>query len=184
MLVQQLGASRFSRPSRQPSRKAKHRAHIISIAQTEIEFCGYIVGRHGVRTMPDKLQLIHDWLTPTSSQVIRRFLGLTGFYQNFIPNYAQNAAPMTRFLRKTTSFEWTHEKENSFNTLKQDMMHSATLTYPNMDKVFIIHTDASDIAVSATLSQEDKHGQLKLIACGSRKLNDAEKNYPHTNKNA
>ena len=58
------------------------------------------------------------------------------------------------------------------------MMHSATLTYPNMDKVFVIHTDASDIAVGATLSQEDKHGQLKLIACGSCKLNDTENNYP------
>ena len=28
------------------------------------------------------------------------------------------------------------------------------------------------------LSQEDKYGQLKLIACGSRNLNDAKKNYP------
>ena len=149
-----------------------------SFAQQEIEFCGYIVGKHGVRTMPDKLQLIHDWLTPTSAQDIRRFLGLTGFYQKFIPNYAQKAAPLTRLLRKTNPFEWTKAQEDSFNTLKYDMMHSATLTYPNMDKVFIIHTDASDIAVGATLSQEDQYGQLKLIACGSRKLNDAEKNYP------
>ena len=89
-----------------------------SFAQPEITFCGYIVGLHGVCTITDKLQLIHDWLTPTSSQDIRRFLGLTGFYQNFIPNYAQNAASMTRLLRKTTTFEWTHEQETSFNTLK------------------------------------------------------------------
>ena len=58
------------------------------------------------------------------------------------------------------------------------MMNSTTLTYPDMDKVFIIHTDASDIAVGATLSQEDHKGQLKLVACGSRKLNVAKKNYP------
>ena len=60
-------------------------------------------------------------------------------------------------------------------------MHPATLAYPNMDRMFSIHTD---IVVVATLSQEDKHGQLKLIACGSSKLNDAENNYPNTNKNA
>ena len=149
-----------------------------SFAQPEIEFCGYIVGRYGVRTMPEKLQLIHDWLTPTSAQDIRRFLGLTGFYQKFITNYAKKAEPLTKLLRKTNPFEWTDTQENAFATLKHDMMHSATLTYPDMDKVFLIHTDASDIAVGATLSQEDKYGQLKLVACGSRKLNDAEKNYP------
>ena len=51
-------------------------------------------------------------------------------------------------------------------------------------KVFIIHTDASEIAAGATLSQEDQKGKLKSLASGSRKLNDAEKNTDHTSKNA
>ena len=76
-----------------------------SFAQPEIEFCSYIVGRYGVRTMPKKLQLINDWLTPTSSQDICIFLGLTGFYQTFITNYAKKAEPLTKLLRKTNTFE-------------------------------------------------------------------------------
>ena len=64
------------------------------------------------------------------------------------------------------------------------MMNSATLTYSDMNKVFIIHTDASDIAVGAALSQEHKYGQLKLVARESRKLNDTEnKTIYHTSKN-
>ena len=49
-----------------------------------------------------------------------------------------------------------------------------------MDKVFIIHADARDIAVGATLSREDPKGQLKLVASGSRKLNNEETKLPTT----
>ena len=42
----------------------------------------------------------------------------------------------------------------------------------------ILHTDASDVGAGATLSQNDEGGQLRLVACRSRKLSSAEKNYP------
>ena len=47
---------------------------------------------------------MHDWTTPTFSEDICRFLGLTGFYQKFITNYAKKAKPPTRLLRKTNPF--------------------------------------------------------------------------------
>ena len=118
-----------------------------SFAQPEIEFCGYIVGQNGVRTQPEKLQLVHDWKIPQNAQDIRRFLGLTGFYQKFIKHYAHKAEPLTRLLRKTKPFEWTPEQETSFQTLQYELLHSDTLTYPDMDKQFIIHTDASEKAM-------------------------------------
>ena len=97
---------------------------------------------------------------------------------------AKKAEPLTKPLRKTNPFEWTDVQDKSFTALKHDMMNSATLTYSDMNKVFIIHTDASDIAVGAALSQEHKYGQLKLVARKSRKLNDAEnKTIYHTSKN-
>ena len=42
----------------------------------------------------------------------------------------------------------------------------------------ILHTYASDVGVGATLSQKEKGGELRLVACRSRKLSSAEKNYP------
>ena len=64
---------------------------------------------------------------------MQHFLGFTGFYQKFIKPYANKAEPLTRLLRKTTQFEWTTEQETSFQTLKYKLLHSATLTYPDMD---------------------------------------------------
>ena len=43
---------------------------------------------------------------------------------------------------------------------------------------FLLHTDASDVGVGATLSQTDADGVPRLVACRSRKLNKAQKNYP------
>ena len=68
-------------------------------------------------------------------------------------------------------------KRKSFchSQTRRDAFHNSHI--PRHDKVFIIHTDASNIAVCSTLLQEDKYGQLRLVECGLRKLNNAEKNY-------
>ena len=47
-------------------------------AQPEIEFVGFIVGRGGIRPMPDKLQTVSDWPVPRNVKQVRSFLGLCG----------------------------------------------------------------------------------------------------------
>ena len=42
----------------------------------------------------------------------------------------------------------------------------------------MLHTDASNIAIGATLLHVDDDGHLRLITCRSKKLNQAERNYP------
>ena len=57
-------------------------------------------------------------------------------------------------------------------------MHSTTIAYHDKVKTFHVHTDASDVAMGATLSQVDDKGEMRLVACMSKKLNAAECNYP------
>ena len=84
--------------------------------------------------MPDKLQLIHDWANPMSLQDIRKFFGLMVSTRDISRITQKKAERLTRLLGKTRLFEWTLEHEQAFNTLKHKMMHSATLTYPDIDK--------------------------------------------------
>ena len=51
-----------------------------SFGQREIEFCGFLVHREGVKTHPDKVKVIADWPTQENAKDIRLFLGLAGFY--------------------------------------------------------------------------------------------------------
>ena len=65
-----------------------------SFAQDDIKFCVLLVHREGVRTHPDKVQIIANWPTPTSAKDILSFLGLAGFYQWFLLNFANHAATL------------------------------------------------------------------------------------------
>ena len=69
--------------------------------QREIEFCGYLVNREGIKSHPDKVVAIREWPTPRNSKDVRSFLGLAGFYQKFVKNFADTAAPLTSLLKKT-----------------------------------------------------------------------------------
>ena len=87
-------------------------------------------------------------------------------------------APLTDLLKLTTEWTWGPAQRSAFQQLKEGLCQTATLAYPDTKKPFIVHLDASNIAMGATLSQTDEQGQVRLLCCASRKFNSAEKNYP------
>jgi hypothetical protein len=82
------------------------------------------------------------------------FLGLTSFYQRFIPNYATVAQPLTKLTSKECSnnFVWTHECTAAFEQLKQLLCSAPILCYPDFDQEFVLQTDSSDIDLGAVFS--------------------------------
>ena len=109
---------------------------------------------------------------------IRSFTGFTNFYQKFVPNYANIVAPLSVLLRKDVEWVWGDAQQKAFDTVIQKLAHSTTLAYPDQMIPFHVHTYASDVAVGATLSREDDNGEMRLVACMSKKLCAAECNYP------
>jgi len=51
------------------------------------------------------------------------------------------------------------------------------LVHPDHSKPYILHIDASDVGVGEALWQLDAEGLPWLVACRSRKLNQAQRNY-------
>jgi len=88
------------------------------------------------------------------SQGLRGLLGLTGFYRNFIRNYAFLAKPLATLLCKD-AFEWNEDSQAAFDNLKLTMTRAPVLALPNFSELFVVEIDASQTAMGVVLTQKD-----------------------------
>ncbi|GBG89793.1 hypothetical protein CBR_g49644 [Chara braunii] len=86
---------------------------------------------------------------------MRSFLGMTGYYRNFVKNYSIVAAPLTNLTRLDTPWEWTDRCEAAFRHLKHALTHHEVLKLPDPNKPFIVTTDASQYGIGAVLVQQE-----------------------------
>jgi Reverse transcriptase (RNA-dependent DNA polymerase) len=89
--------------------------------QTRVEFLGVILEKGTVQMDPTKTKGIADWPRPQTVKDVRAFLGFTGFYQYFIPNYSKIARPLIHLTKKAVAFDWGEQQVKAFETLKSLM---------------------------------------------------------------
>jgi hypothetical protein len=81
--------------------------------QRQIELLGYSVGQHGISPQEDKVAAIRDMDAPCDVKGIQRFLGMTGYYRQTIPDYSRLAEPLIRLTKKGELFLWGPEQEEA-----------------------------------------------------------------------
>ena len=83
------------------------------------------------------------------------FLGLIGYYHNFVKNYRKIEAPLTTLLNKD-AFSWTPKATKAFEHLKEAMCLAPVLATPDSTKTFIVECDASGNGIGVILMQEGR----------------------------
>ena len=145
---------------------------------TQVSYLGHRLGQGLIRLQDVNVQKMRDAPRLLTKKEIRSFLGLDGYYQDFIPNFATIAAPLSDLTRKGQPNEVVRgePQERSYHTVKHAIVNKPGLIFLNVDEEFILRTDASDVGMGATLLQR-RDDQIFPVAYASRKLVDRERGY-------
>ena len=150
------------------------------ILKESVKYLGRIIDETGVYPDPEQVQTVQDWHVPRNHKEMQSFLGLTNYYREFIVNYAEKAKPLTDLTKTTLEYVWSPEAQTSFELLKKELCSAPVLALPNEEGMFYLDTDASEVAISGILHQEQEWNGKKIlrpVCYGSRVLNAPEQRY-------
>ena len=136
----------------------------------QLEYLGYIITRDGIKPITSKVDAISKIAVPKNRKQLRKFIGIVNYYRNMWPHRSEVLAPLTKLTSPTTKFQWTETEQKAFDTIKRIISRETLLTYPDFNKPFILHTDASHEQLGVVISQDNKP-----IAFYSRKLTETQK---------
>lgn len=146
-----------------------------------IEFLGHEITPEGVKPLQHRVQAILDYSRPKTMIQLRRFLGMLNYYRRHIKHAATTQAPLNELLKDSRKNDkrpitWTTTSHDAFQQCKKDLAQATLLAHPRENTPLILHTDASETAVGASLQQECGQ-QILPIAFFSKKLSQAQQKY-------
>jgi hypothetical protein len=120
-------------------------------------FFGYVC-HPGHFSLSDKRKsAIQDIPFPTKLKEMQSFLGAANFFSSHVPRYSEITAPLFGMLHKTFDWgnrsAWTEDYEAIFRSLKDALLNSCSIFYPDYSLAWTLRTDASIVGVSAALFQ-------------------------------
>lgn len=147
----------------------------VQLCTQALTFLGHIVTPGECRPDPEKVSAVAEYPRPSNIKQLQAFLGLFGYYRNFLPQFSLTAEPFTNLLKRQQKWQWTSIEERSFATLRAMLAIGAVLRLPDLNAPFVIATDASSVGIAAVLLQhQDTFRPVSFI---SRGLSHSECNY-------
>jgi len=138
-------------------------------AQPRVTFLGFELSGAGYQPITSRVQAIAEAPVPKSKKEVQRFIGMMNFYRQHIPSFATTLSPLYEAVK---SFQWSEAQQTAFVKAKESLIAHTTLSPPNHAAPFHIFTDASGVAVGATVLQNQRP-----ILFFSSKLKGAQNNY-------
>ena len=117
---------------------------------TEGVVLGHYISADGIRVDPAKIELILNLPTPHTQTKVCSFLGASGYYRRFMPNFSKTVA-LLHALTGNVEFKWSDKCDVDFAGLKKLISTAPVLRGTNWEIPFQISTDASNITIGVVL---------------------------------
>ena len=141
---------------------------------SELGFLCHRVSAAGVAVDPSKVAAVHDWPVPHPTSTFTSSLGSV----TTTSALSTSMRLLTRLCGQHASWQWGVTEQQSFDLLKQCLTTAPVLCTFDSGRHSVVTTDASEVAISAALTQPDDDGYHHPVAYKSCKLTAAEQAYP------
>ena len=152
--------------------------------QEQMGFLGVDVSPKGFEMELVKVETVCNWKPPKTVRVVWEFVGICNFYQWFIKSFSEIAHPLHDLTKQGQKWQWTPNKQHTFETLKEMICQSPVLIHADPTKKFQMETDTSNYVYGAVLSQKSEDQQFHPVAFYSKSMNPAKCNYGILDKEA
>lgn len=141
------------------------------LAQIKLLYLANKISRQGIATNPHKTEVVEPWPTPKSVKDTQKLFRLASYYRCFVKNIATIARPLTRLTKCDL------ECQQTFDSLKEKLVSSPMLSYPNFSFSFSLETDASNYFGIASVLSQVNNGKEVVIAYSSKTFLKRERTY-------
>lgn len=93
-------------------------SHKLQFFKDELKILGHIIDSDGIRTDPDKVDLIVNWKTPTNKSLLLSFIGSVGY---LVPGCIGVQVPMqalSKVAAPLTPWKWAKTEAHAFDEVK------------------------------------------------------------------
>ena len=129
---------------------------------------------------PEKVKAVENFPVPQNQTDVKSPLGLCSYYRRYIKNFAMIARPLHKASETKSSFTWTEQTQEAFESLKKHLSSTPILAFPGVKEPFILYTNVSLTALGAVLAQV-QDAKERAICYASKAFSKYQTNYSGTN---
>jgi len=149
-----------------------------SFLKRQVEFLGHIIEDGRVYPSKRKIEAVQKFPEPSNVKQLQSFLGLSGYFRKFIPQYSTIARPLSDLLKANTKFIFDEREREAFIQLKEKLSNKPVLNLYTIGAETELHTDASIHGFGAIFLQKGETDNIfHPVYFSSSKTTTAEQKY-------
>ncbi len=123
----------------------------------------------GLSVPETRVLSLKNYARPNTKKQLRTFLGVVGYYRQFIPKFAYFSAQLTPAvsLGSPRLVSWSVSMINAFDVLCNGLCNHVMLVVPSVDDQYTLYTDASEMGIGGCL-HVTREGKEHPVAFYSR----------------
>ena len=132
-----------------------------------------------IKPLRSRFEAIQKLKLPMIGRGCRSFEGMVNFLSILCPELQKLLKPIYDLTRKGRQFIWGKEQQIVLEEIKHRLIKPPVLHLPDNKGKFHLYSDMSKFANGSAFYQI-QNGKPKLIACASKRLPEASRNYSIT----